>query len=67
MDSEEILVLLYVLLILVIYLGPIIWVLASGRSHGGSKFGWFLVTLFLSWLGLAAFLIFTQPSKDRRR
>jgi hypothetical protein len=49
-----------------IHLTPSIWVLASGRSHGGAKFGWFLVTIFFSWLGLAAFLIITQASKDRR-
>jgi len=49
-----------------LYLLPIIWVLVSGRSHGGAKFGWFLVTFFFSWIGLAAFLIITQTSKDRR-
>ena len=60
-----ILLLLVVLWILLIHLAPIIWVLISGRSHGGAKFGWFLVTVFFSWLGLAAFLIFTQASKDQ--
>ena len=54
------------LLFALIYLTPIIWVLVSGRSHGGAKFGWFLVTIFFSWLGFAAFLIITQASKDRR-
>jgi len=63
-DRDAILVLLIVLLILVIYLTPIIWVLASGRSHGGAKFGWFLVTVSFSWVGLAAFLILTQAPKD---
>jgi uncharacterized membrane protein len=48
-----------------VYVMPSIWVLASGRSHGGAKFGWFLVTLFFTWLGLAVFLIFTQATKDR--
>jgi hypothetical protein len=52
------------LLVVLIYLTPIIWVLASGRSHGGAKFGWFLVAIFFSWLGLAAFLILTQKSRD---
>lgn len=51
--------------VLVIYLLPILWVLASGRSHGGAKFGWFLVAAFFSWLGLAAFLILTQSAKHR--
>ena len=53
------------LLILLVYGTPIIWVLVSDRSHGGAKFGWFLVTVAFSWLGLAAFLIITQASKDR--
>ena len=66
MNSDEILGLSIVLLILfIIYLLPIIWVLVSDRSHGGAKFGWFLVMIFFSWLGLAAFLIITQASKDR--
>ena len=29
-------------IILFIYLTPVIWVLLSGRSRGGSKFGWFM-------------------------
>lgn len=67
MSNDEILGLSIALLILfIIYLVPIIWVLVSGRSRGGAKFGWFLVTVFFSWLGLAAFLIITQGSKDRR-
>lgn len=66
MSTDDILVLLVVLFIVLIYLTPIIWVLASGRSHGGAKFGWFLVAIFFSWLGLAAFLIITQAPKDSR-
>ena len=67
MNSDEILYISIALLIVfIVYFLPIIWVLMSGRSHGGAKFGWFLVTLFFSWLGLAAFLIITQASKDRR-
>jgi len=67
MNSDEILGLSIALLILfIVYFLPIIWVLVSGRSHGGAKFGCFLVTVFFSWLGLAAFLIITQASKDRR-
>jgi uncharacterized membrane protein len=66
MSSDELSLGLAVLLILLVYLTPIIWVLVSGRSHGGAKFGWFLVTLAFSWLGLAAFLIITQASTDRR-
>jgi hypothetical protein len=66
MSNQEILVLLVLSTGLLIYLTPIIWVLFSGRSHGGAKFGWFLLTVFFSWLGFAAFLIITQASKDRR-
>ena len=67
MSNDEILgVSIGLLILFIIYLAPIIWVLVSGRSHGGAKFGWFLVTIFFSWLGLAAFLIITQASKDRR-
>ena len=65
MGSNEIFWLL-ILLIILIYLIPIIWVLTSGRSHGGAKFGWFLVILFFSWLGFAVFLIFTQAPKVPR-
>ena len=64
MSSEDILVLSAIVLGLLIYLLPVIWVLASGRSHGGAKFGWFLVAFFFSWLGLAAFLILTPAPKD---
>lgn len=53
------------LIIAFIYLTPIIWVLLSRRSHGGAKFGWFMVILFFSWLGLAVFLIVTQAQRNR--
>ena len=51
------------LIVLVVYVFPSLFVLFSGRSHGGAKFGWFLVTLFFSWLGLGVFLIVTQKAK----
>jgi len=57
---------LAVLLVLLVYGTPSFWVAVSGRSHGGAKFGWFIVTLCFSWLGLAAFLIMTPPSKASR-
>jgi hypothetical protein len=67
MNSDQILGISIALLILfIVYLLPIIWVLVSGRSHGGAKFGWFLVTVFFSWLGLAAFLIVTQKSQKQQ-
>jgi hypothetical protein len=48
-----------------LYLTPVMWVLLSGRSRGGAKFGWLLVVLFFSWLGLAVFLIVTQAQRNR--
>ena len=68
MSNDELILsglVLYGLLALLFYVLPILWVLASGRSHGGAKFGWFLLTIFFSWIGFAAFLILTQRSKDR--
>jgi hypothetical protein len=44
---------------------PVAWVLLSSRANGGAKFGWFIVTLVFSWIGLAVFLIATQGKKDR--
>ena len=52
-------------ILLVALLTPTVWVLFSSRSHGGAKFGWFIVALCFSWLGLAAFLILTQASRNR--
>jgi len=40
-------------------------VLFSSRSHGGAKFGWFIITLLFSWLGFAIFLIATQKPQER--
>ena len=40
-------------------------VLFSGRSYGGAKFGWFIVTLLFAWLGYAIFLILTQKPRER--
>ena len=56
---------LFVILLVALYLTPTVWVLFSSRSHGGAKFGWFIVALCFSWLGLAAFLILTQASRNR--
>lgn len=58
---------MYVVLfaLMFIYLAPAIWVLLSGRSHGGAKFGWLIVTLCFTWIGLAVFLILTQGSRNR--
>ena len=47
-----------------IYLFPMLHVLLSRRSHGGAKFGWFLLVVFFSWLAYIAYLIITQPAKD---
>jgi uncharacterized membrane protein YhaH (DUF805 family) len=53
------------LLVLVLTFVPFMWVLASSRSHGVAKFGWFALVFFFSWLGLIAFLIATQSSRNR--
>ncbi len=58
---------LWQLIILLLILLPSVYVLVSGRSHGGAKFGWFIVALLLSWIGLAVFLIVTQKEKDAKR
>lgn len=64
---EELVPFIAAAIILFIYLTPVIWVLLSGRSRGGSKFGWFIVTVLFSWLGLAVFLIVTQATRNRPR
>lgn len=56
--------LLIILLTLFIILFPLIHVLASDRSHGGAKFGWFAAVFLFSWLAYIVFLIVTQPAKD---
>jgi len=67
MDSLSIWHILILLIFgFVFVIGPVLWVLISKRSSGGAKFGWFIITLFFSWLGLAAFLIFTQPPQHSR-
>ena len=53
-------------IVMVVLLGWLIfpfYVLFSSRSEGGAKFGWFLITLFFSWVGFAVFLIVTQPKE----
>ena len=50
-----------------VLLTPILWVLLSSRTRGGAKLGWFLVVMFFSWLGLAAFLIVTQAPRNRAK
>jgi len=52
------------IIILIVALFPILHVLISDRSSGGAKFGWFLATLFLSWIGYIAFLVLT-PTKPQ--
>ena len=52
------------LLIIFLILFPLIHVLASSRSHGGAKFGWFAAVFLFSWLAYIVFLIVTQPAKD---
>jgi hypothetical protein len=61
-DSKMLIVMAVVFVILLL---PLLWVLGSGRSHGGAKFGWFIAVLFFNWIAFAVFLITTQvPRKD---
>ncbi len=62
MESEVIVI----LMVLVIYIGPLIHVLMSSRSHGGAKFGWFLAYLFFWWIAYIVFLIVTQKAADQK-
>lgn len=55
---------LLILLVAIIYLGPILHILISRRSHGGAKFGWFLAELFLPFIAYIVFLIATQNAAD---
>lgn len=61
--NETLLIGLLMVALLAIHLTPIIWLLVSGRSRGGAKFGWLLLTFFFSRLGLAVFLIVTKAPK----
>jgi len=61
----DVIPLVILLALLIALLTPTLWVLFSSRSHGGAKFGWFIIALCFSWLGLAAFLILTQAPRKR--
>lgn len=52
-------------IVLIVTIGPLIHILASSRSHGGAKFGWFVAYLFFSWIAYIVFLIVTQKNVDR--
>ena len=54
-----------ILIVLIIYIFPLIHVVASSRSHGGAKFGWFFAALFFWWLAYIVFLIVTQKTADQ--
>ena len=53
-------------IVLIVTIGPLIHILASSRSHGGAKFGWFVAYLFFSWIAYIVFLIVTQKNVDRK-
>lgn len=67
MESFSIWHWIIILGLLVAAFAPLLWVIASDRSHGGAKLGWLLLVIFFSWVGLAAFLILTQSRKDSLR
>ena len=52
---------------IIIYISPLIHILASNRSHGGAKIGWFLAYLFFLWIAYIVFLIVTQENADRNK
>jgi hypothetical protein len=57
---------LAVLLVLfIVYWLPVIWVLASNRTEGATKFAWFIITFVFSWVGLIAFLILAPRAGGR--
>ena len=58
---------IFQILIIIVLLAPLVHVLASGRSHGGAKFGWFIAVLIFSWLAYIAFLIITQKNADQNK
>ena len=52
-------------IIMLIMVLPPILILISPRTCGSKKFGWFLITLFLSWLGYGFFLALTNKQEKR--
>jgi hypothetical protein len=50
-------------IVILLLLSCPVFVLASDRSSGRTKFGWFVVTLLLSWPGFAAFIVCTRKAK----
>lgn len=50
---------LLLFMVFLFFLPPIL-VLASNRTIGGAKFGWFLLTVCLSWIGYLAFILITD-------
>jgi uncharacterized membrane protein len=53
-----------IVIVTLIFVGPLFHILLSSRSHGGAKFGWFLAYLFFSWFAYIIFLIATQKHAD---
>ncbi|HPG39382.1 MAG TPA: hypothetical protein PLP19_01050 [bacterium] len=51
---------LEIMIILLVIFFPPILVLVSKRANGSKKYGWLLITLFLSWLGYLLFLLITN-------
>jgi hypothetical protein len=56
---------LALLVILIIYWLPVIWVLVSPRTEGVTKFAWFIIALVFSWVGLIAFLLLAPTGGNR--
>lgn len=56
---------LALLVILIIYWLPVIWVLLSPRTEGVTKFAWFIIAFVFSWVGLIAFLLLAPSGGSR--
>lgn len=51
-------------LVLIVLSVPPLFVIWSGRVHGGRKLLWVLLTGIFSWIAYVAFLIVTRRSDD---
>lgn len=64
-DQEQVVLGIILIGLFILFIGPLIHIVASRRSHGGAKFGWFLAYLFFSWIAYIVFLIITQKTVDQ--
>ena len=58
---------MYQVLLFILIIIPALHVIASPRSRGGAKVGWFILMVLFSWLAYPFFLIVTQKELDKNR